>query len=127
MPYSPTTGKPIRPQSISEIVDTIIQNDKNNKIYLLSPIARNKKGEYKKEIEEFKKMGFQRIKINNMIYDINESPKLDKKYKHNIDVIVDRIYLDKNSLQKKHIKNTKSRLAESIETCLNLSNGILYV
>ena len=127
IPYSPTTGKPIRPQSISEIVDTIIQNDKNNKIYLLSPIARNKKGEYKKEIEEFKKMGFQRIKINNKIYNIDESPKLDKKYKHNIDVIVDRIYLDKNSLQKKHIKNIKSRLAESIETCLNLSNGILYV
>ena len=126
-PFSPTTGKPIKSQSISEIVDLIILSNKNSKIFLLAPIAKNKKGEFKKEIEEFKKMGFQRLKINNEIYDINEVPKLDKKFKHNIDVVVDRIILDNTSLQKKFIKNTKSRLAESIETSLNLSNGILYV
>ena len=127
VPYSPSTGKPIKTQSISEIVDLIISSDKNCKIHLLSPIARNKKGEYKKEFDEFKKMGFQRLKINNEIYDIGNLPKLDKKYKHNIDVIIDRLILDKSSLQKKFIKNIKSRLAESIETALNLSNGILYV
>ena len=127
VPYSPTTGKPIRSQSVSEIVDSIINIDKNSKIFLLSPIARNKKGEFKKEFEEFKKMGFQRLKINGKIYEINETPKLDKKYKHNIDVIVDRIAIDKISLQKKHIKNLKSRLAESVETSLSLSNGVLYL
>tara|TARA_Y100000590_G_scaffold422368_1_gene527039 strand:- start:2918 stop:5785 length:2868 start_codon:yes stop_codon:yes gene_type:complete len=126
-PFSPTTGKPIKSQSISEIVDLIILSNKNSKIFLLAPIAKNKKGEFKKEIEEFKKMGFQRLKINNEIYDINEVPKLDKKFKHNIDVVVDRIILDNTSLQKKFIKNTKSRLAESIETSLNLSNGVLYL
>ena len=88
VPYSPTTGKPIRSQSISEIVDIILSTNINEKILLLSPIARNKKGEFKKEIEEFKKIGFQRLKINNVIYDINDVPKLDKKYKHNsIDLI----------------------------------------
>ena len=109
------------------MVDLIISSDKNCKIHILSPIARNKKGEFKKEFEEFKKMGFQRLKVNSEIYDIENLPKLDKKYKHNIDVIIDRLILDKNSLQKKFIKNVKSRLAESIETTLNLSNGILYV
>ena len=79
-PFSPTTGKPIKSQSISEIVDLIILSNKNSKIFLLAPIAKNKKGEFKKEIEEFKKMGFQRLKINNEIYDINEVPKLDKKF-----------------------------------------------
>ena len=127
IPYSPTTGKPIKSQSVQEIVDLIISSCKNSKIFLLSPIARNKKGEFKKEFEDLKKSGFQRLKINNEIYDVNELPKLDKKYKHNIDVIVDRLILDKTSLQKKHIKKLKSRLAESIETSLNLSNGILYV
>ncbi len=77
-PYSPTTGLPIKSQSISEICDNIINNNKNSKSYILSPIVRDRKGEYKKEIEELKKKGFQRIKVDGNIYEIDEAPKLKK-------------------------------------------------
>ena len=118
VPYSPTTGLPIRSQSVNEITNLILKNNNNNKIYLLSPIVRSRKGEYKKEIDDLKKKGYQRLKVNNKIYEIDEVPKLKRNFKHNIDVLVDRLIIKKNINQ---------RISESIETCLSLSNGLLYV
>ena len=117
-PYSPTTGLPIKSQSVSEITDSILYNNKNNRIYILSPIVRDRKGEYKKEIEELKKKGYQRLKIDNAIYEIHETPSLKKNFKHNIDVLIDRIIVK---------KNVKQRLAESIEVGLTLSEGLIYI
>ncbi len=117
-PFSPTTNLPIKSQSVSEINDLIFKKNLNNKIYLLSPIVRDRKGEYRKEIEEIKKKGYQRIKIDNTIYDIEEVPTLKKNYKHNIDVVIDRLIIK---------KNIKQRLSESIETGLNLSDGLIYI
>ena len=118
IPYSPKTGLPIKSQTISEICDLIINKNLNNKIYILSPIVRDRKGEYKKEIEELKKKGFQRIKIDKIVYDIDEVPRLKKNFKHNIDVIIDRLVIKKNIQQ---------RLSESIEVALTLSDGLLYL
>ncbi len=118
IPYSPKTGLPIKSQTISEICDLIINKNLNNKIYILSPIVRDRKGEYKKEIEELKKKGFQRIKIDKIVYDIDEIPKLKKNFKHNIDVLIDRLVIKKNIQQ---------RLSESIEVALTLSDGLLYL
>ena len=117
-PFSPTTNLPIKSQSVSEINDLIFKKNLNNKIYLLSPIVRDRKGEYRKEIEEIKKKGYQRIKIDNTIYDIEEVPTLKKNYKHNIDVVIDRLIIK---------KDIKQRLSESIETGLNLSDGLIYI
>ena len=118
VPYSPITGLPIKSQTVSEITDLILNNSNKNKIYLLSPFVRDRKGEYKKEIEELKKKGFQRLKVDNKIYEIDEVPNLKKNYKHNIDVLVDRVLVN---------KNIKQRLSESIEIALSLSNGLIYV
>jgi len=117
-PYSPTTGLPIKSQTVSEITDLIIKKNYKNKIYILSPLVRDRKGEYKKELDEIKRKGYQRIKIDNEIYDIDDVPKLKKNFKHNIDVVVDRLTVKKDIQQ---------RLAESIETALNLSEGLIYI
>ncbi len=118
VPYSPTTGKPIKSQSVSEMSDQIIKNNIDNRIYILSPIVRDRKGEYKKEIEDLKKRGYQRLKVDNVIYDIDEVPYLKKNFKHNIDVVIDRLVVKKNIQQ---------RLSESIEVALTLSDGLLYL
>ena len=117
-PYSPTTGLPIKSQTVSEITDLIIKKNNKNKIYILSPLVRDRKGEYKKELDEIKRKGYQRVKIDNEIYDIDDAPKLKKNFKHNIDVVVDRLTVKKDIQQ---------RLAESIETALNLSEGLIYI
>ena len=117
-PYSPTTGLPIKSQTVSEISDNILNTNKNNKAYILSPIVRDRKGEYKKEIEELKKKGFQRLKVDGNIYEIDAVPNLKKNFKHNIDVLVDRLVI-KNNIQQ--------RLAESIEVALTLSDGLVYL
>ena len=117
-PYSPFTGKPIKSQSVAEIVDRIKNLSKKNTIYLLAPVVRGRKGEYKKEIADFKRRGFQRIKVDGTYYNINEVPALNKKIKHDISVIVDRIIIN-NELG--------NRLAESVETALNLSDGLLFI
>jgi len=117
-PYSPTTGLPIKSQTVSEITDLILKKNNKNKIYILSPLVRGRKGEYKKELDEIKRKGYQRIKVDNEIYDIDETPKLKKNFKHNIDVVVDRLTVKKDIQQ---------RLAESIETALNLSEGLIYI
>ena len=118
VPYSPTTGKPIRSQSVSEMTDQIIKNNIDQRIYILSPVVRDRKGEYRKETEELKKRGYQRLKVDGNVYDINDIPKLKKNFKHNIDVVIDRLVVKKNIQQ---------RLSESIEVALTLSDGLLYL
>lgn len=115
IPYSPETGLPIESQTISQMVDRILELENGTRIYLLAPIIRGRKGEYKKEIAEIMKKGFQRLKVNGKFYEINETPKLDKKYKHDIDVVVDRIVVK---------KDIKTRLADSLEIALRLSDGM---
>jgi len=117
-PYSPFTGKPIKSQSVAEIVDKIKNLPKKNTIYLLSPIVRGRKGEYKKEIASYKRRGFQRIKVDGQYYDIDKFPELNKKTKHDISIVVDRIILN---------NDLGNRLAEGVESALNLSDGLLFV
>ncbi|MGV3278319.1 excinuclease ABC subunit UvrA [Rickettsiales bacterium LUAb2] len=117
--YSPATGKPIDKQTITQMVDTIIAQPEGTKINILAPIVRGKKGEYKKEIEELEKKGFARIKIDGVVYNIDETPELSKTHKHDISIVVDRIVI-KNE-QKSELS---SRLAASLETTLALANGI---
>jgi excinuclease ABC subunit A len=118
VPYSPFTGKPIVSQSVSEMVDKIKTLPKSNTIYLLAPIVRGRKGEYKKEILNYKKRGFQKIKVDGKYYEISDFPELNKKVKHNISIIIDRIVIN---------SNVGNRLADSVETALNISNGLLLV
>ena len=118
IPYSPATGLPIKSQSVSEITDNILNNNLGKKIYILSPIVRDRKGEYKKEIEEIKRKGYQRLRIDKIIYEIDEAPNLKKNFKHNIEVLIDRLNVK---------ENIKQRLSESIETALTLSDGLIYV
>ena len=118
VPYSPFTGKPIRSQPISEMVDKIKKLPKNNTIFLLAPIVRGRKGEYKKEILNYKKRGFSKIKVDGKYLGIDEFPDLNKKVKHDISIIVDRIILN---------SNLGNRLADSVETAVNLSDGLLIV
>ena len=118
IPYSPFTGKPIESQTVSQIVDRIKQLPKKSTIYLYSPVVRGRKGEYKKEILSFKKRGFRKLKIDNKVYDIDKVPELNKKLKHDISILVDRIVIN---------SSLGNRLAESVETAINLSNGLLFV
>ncbi len=118
IPYSPFTGKPITSQTITQIVDLIKKLPKKSTIYIYAPVVRGRKGEYKKDILSYKKRGFRKIKINNILYDIEKSPNLDKKLKHDISVLVDRIVLN---------SKIGNRLAESVETAVNLSNGLVFV
>ena len=118
VPYSPFTGKPIVSQSVSEMVDKIKGLPKGNTIYLLAPIVRGRKGEYKKEILNYKKRGFQKIKVDGKYFEINDFPELNKKIKHDISIIVDRIIIN---------SSIGNRLADSVETVLSLSNGLLFV
>jgi len=118
VPYSPFTGKPIVSQSVSEMVDKIKTLPKSNTIFLLAPIVRGRKGEYKKEILNYKKRGFQKIKVDGKYYEINDFPELNKKVKHDISIIIDRIVIN---------SNIGNRLADSVETALSISNGLLIV
>ena len=116
-PYSPATGLPIESQTVSQMVDRILAMPEGTKLLLLAPIARGKKGEFKKEIETLQKRGFQRLKIDGQIYDIEEAPELNKNQKHDIEVVVDRLIV-KDGLAE--------RLAQSVETALGLSDGLLF-
>ncbi len=118
IPYSPFTGKKIQSQTITQMVDKIKELPKKSTIYLFAPVVRGRKGEYKKEILGYKKRGFRKIKIDGNLYEIDKVPDLNKKLKHDISVLVDRIILN---------STLGNRLAESIETALNLSNGLLFV
>ncbi|WP_091739913.1 excinuclease ABC subunit UvrA [Phenylobacterium immobile] len=115
VPYSPATGLPIESQTISQMVDKLAAIDEGTRLYLLAPVIRGRKGEYRKEIAEWQKAGFQRLKINGEFYPIEDAPTLDKKFKHDIDIVVDRL-VAKAGLE--------SRYADSLETALKLADGI---
>lgn len=117
-PYSPATGLPIESQTVSQMVDRILEMPEGSKLLLLAPIARGKKGEYKKEIESLQKQGYQRLKIDGEIYDIEDVPALNKNIKHDIEVVVDRLVVR---------DGISERLAASVETALKLSDGLLFV
>jgi excinuclease ABC subunit A len=123
VPYSPATGLPIESQTISQMVDRALALPEGTRLYLLAPVVRGRKGEYRKELAEWQKKGFQRVKINGTITEISEAPKLDKKYKHDIDVVVDRIVLPKAGDEKARA-GIATRLADSFETALELADGI---
>ncbi len=118
VPYSPATGLPIESQTISQMVDRILELPEGTRLYLLSPVIRGRKGEYKKELAGYMKRGFQRVKIDGAYYEIADAPMLDKKLKHDIDVVVDRIVAR---------PDLGSRLADSLETALELADGLASV
>ena len=114
-PYSPETGLPIEAQQVQDMVDRVLGLEHGTRAYLLAPIVRDRKGEYKKEFLELRKAGFQRVKVNNEFYDLDEPPILDKKFRHNIDVVVDRVIIK---------EDMATRLADSFRTALDLADGI---
>jgi excinuclease ABC subunit A len=115
VPYSPATGLPIESQTISQMVDRVLALPEGTRLYLLAPVVRGRKGEYRKELAEFLKKGFQRAKIDGVFHEIAEAPALDKKLKHDIDVVVDRLVVR---------PDIASRLADSLETALGIADGI---
>jgi excinuclease ABC subunit A len=115
VPYSPATGLPIESQTVSQMVDRVMALEEGTRLYILAPIVRGRKGEYRKELAELLKKGFQRVKIDGEFYEIAEAPTLDKKYKHDIDIVVDRIVVR---------DDIGARLADSLETCLRLADGL---
>jgi len=117
IPYSPTTGLPIESQTVSQMVDRIMDLPEGTKLYLLAPVVRGHKGEYKKEIQALQKKGFTRLKVDGTLHEIAEMPALDKNKKHEISVVIDRIAVT---------PELGNRLADSIETALGLSDGLLY-
>ncbi|QEU08256.1 excinuclease ABC subunit UvrA [Paracoccus yeei] len=117
-PYSPATGLPIEAQQVQDMVDRVMELPEGTRAYLLAPIVRDRKGEYKKEFLELRKQGFQRVKVNGEFYELDEPPTLDKKFRHNIDVVVDRIVVR---------EGMETRLADSFRTALDLADGIAHL
>ncbi|WP_289297152.1 excinuclease ABC subunit UvrA [uncultured Reyranella sp.] len=115
VPYSPATGLPIESQTVSQMVDRIKAMPDGTRLYLMAPIVRGRKGEYRKELQELQRKGFQRVKVDGKLYEIAEAPALDKKFKHDIDVVVDRIVVK---------PDLGNRLADSLETALTLAEGL---
>lgn len=118
VPYSPATGLPIESQTVSQMVDRVMALPEGTRLYLLAPIVRGRKGEYRKDMLELQKKGFQRVKVNGAFYEIPDAPALDKKFKHDIDVVVDRIVVR---------DDMATRLADSFETALGLAEGLAVV
>ena len=118
IPYSPATGLPIESQTVSQMVDRVLSLPERTRLYLLAPVVRGRKGEYRKEIADFMKRGFQRLKIDGEFHEIADAPALDKKLKHDIEVVVDRIVVR---------PDMAARLAESFETALELADGLAVV
>ncbi|MAF97875.1 MAG: excinuclease ABC subunit A [Micavibrio sp.] len=118
VPYSPATGKPIESQTVSQIVDRIMARGDGAKLYLLAPIVRGRKGEYRKEFKDLMAAGFQRVKVDGELYEIADVPALDKKLKHDIEVVVDRLVIR---------EDMGNRLADSVETALRLADGLAIV
>ncbi|MEL6168154.1 MAG: excinuclease ABC subunit UvrA [Pseudomonadota bacterium] len=114
-PYSPATGLPIEAQQVQDMVDRVMAMAEGTRAYLLAPIVRDRKGEYRKEFLELRKQGFQRVKVDGTFYELDEPPTLDKKYRHDIDVVVDRLVVK---------EGLETRLADSFRTALDLADGI---
>ncbi|WP_085905025.1 excinuclease ABC subunit UvrA [Kiloniella majae] len=117
IPYSPATGLPIQSQSVSQMVDKVMEMESGTRLYLLAPIVRGRKGEYRKELADLQVRGFQRVKVDGELYEIGDVPALDKKKKHDIEVVVDRVVVK---------DDIKTRLADSLETALGLADGIAF-
>ncbi len=115
IPYSPATGLPIESQTITQMVDRAMALDDGTRLFLLAPIVRGRKGEYRKELADLMKKGFQRVKVNGDYFEIADAPVLDKKFKHDIDVVVDRVVVG---------PDIAARLADSLETALRLTDGL---
>jgi excinuclease ABC subunit A len=118
VPYSPATGLPIESQTVSQMVDAVLALPAGARLYVLAPIVRGRKGEYRKELQDLQKRGFQRVKVDGRLHEIDAVPALDKKRKHDIEVVVDRLVLR---------DDLGNRVAESIETALDLGDGLVYV
>ncbi len=118
IPHSPKTGKPITKQTSTEIIKKIKSLPIGTRMFILAPVVRSRKGEFKKELANYKKKGFQRVFIDKKLYDIDELPDLDRNKKHDLELVIDRLVIN---------KNISNRLADSIELCLNISNGLVYV
>ncbi len=116
VPYSPATGLPIESQTVSQMVDRLLAMDDGTRLYLLAPIVRGRKGEYRKELVDLQKRGFQRVKIDGQHYEIDDAPALNKKLKHDIEVVVDRVVIK---------PDLGTRLADSLETALELADGLV--
>ncbi|APX14890.1 excinuclease ABC subunit UvrA [Phaeobacter inhibens] len=114
-PYSPATGMPIEAQQVQDMVDRIMTLEEGTRGFLLAPIVRDRKGEYRKEFLELRKQGFQRVKVDGEFYELDEPPTLDKKFRHDIDVVVDRLVVR---------EGLETRLADSLRTALDLADGI---
>jgi excinuclease ABC subunit A len=117
VPYSPATGLPIESQTVSQMVDRIMAQPEGTRLYLLAPMVRGRKGEYKKELQDLQKRGFQRVKVDGKLYELGEIPALNKKLKHDIEVVVDRIVV-RDGIQ--------TRLADSLETALAIADGLVF-
>ncbi|WP_221792896.1 excinuclease ABC subunit UvrA [Aquisediminimonas sediminicola] len=118
IPYSPATGLPIAAQTVSQMVDRVMTLPEGTRLFLLAPVVRGRKGEYKKELLEWQKAGFTRVRIDGEFYDIEDAPALDKKYKHDVEVVVDRLVVR---------ADIQTRLADSFETALKLADGLAFV
>ncbi|HRQ81367.1 MAG TPA: excinuclease ABC subunit UvrA [Azospirillaceae bacterium] len=118
VPYSPATGLPIESQTVSQMADRILAMPEGTRLLLLAPVVRGRKGEYRKEIQEYRKRGFQRVKVDGKLYDIDDVPALNKKLKHDVSVVVDRLVVR---------PDLGSRLADSLETALHLADGLVIV
>ncbi|NNJ68230.1 MAG: excinuclease ABC subunit UvrA [Boseongicola sp.] len=114
-PYSPATGLPIEAQQVQDMVDRVMAMEEGTRAFLLAPIVRDRKGEYRKEFLELRKQGFQRVKVDGQFYELDEPPTLDKKFRHDIDVVVDRLVVR---------EGLETRLADSFRTALDLADGI---
>jgi excinuclease ABC subunit A len=117
VPYSPATGLPIESQTVSQMVDRIMALPEGTRLLLLAPFVQGRKGEYKKELQDLRKRGFQRVKIDGVLYEIDEAPALDKKLKHDLEVVIDRIVVR---------EGLGNRLADSLETALGLTDGLVF-
>ena len=118
VPYSPATGLPIEAQTVSNMVDRVMELPEGTRLYLLAPVVRGRKGEYRREMAEWQKAGFTRVRVDGEMYPIEEAPALDKKFKHDIEVVVDRLAVK---------AGLETRLADSFETALKLAEGLAFV
>jgi excinuclease ABC subunit A len=118
IPYSPATGLPIESQTVSQMADRILEIPEGTRLYILAPIVRGRKGEYRKELADLQKKGFQRVKVDGRMYEISDVPALDKKLKHDVEVVVDRLAVR---------TDLGNRLPDSIATALDLADGLLIV